>query len=87
MTSISWTDATWNPWAGCAVVSPGCTNCYAMRDAWRITNHPTAAPWYKGTVKLVKGRPVWTGQVNRAADHKFYERCIGSRRGWCSSTA
>ena len=27
---IEWTDATWNPITGCSVVSPGCTNCYAM---------------------------------------------------------
>jgi protein gp37 len=72
-TGISWTDKTWNPWAGCAHWSPGCTNCYAMREAYRISKHPTAAPWYRGTVKLVKGKPVWTGQVNRAADHKFNE--------------
>lgn len=24
---------TWNPITGCSVVSPGCTNCYAMRLA------------------------------------------------------
>lgn len=28
-TNISWTDATFNPWWGCAKVSPGCDNCYA----------------------------------------------------------
>lgn len=28
-TGISWTDATFNPWEGCAKVSPGCANCYA----------------------------------------------------------
>ena len=33
---IEWTDATWNPVAGCSVVSPGCTNCYAMRLAARL---------------------------------------------------
>lgn len=27
--NISWTDHTFNPWIGCARVSPGCTNCYA----------------------------------------------------------
>jgi protein gp37 len=26
---ISWTDHTFNPWWGCAKVSPGCANCYA----------------------------------------------------------
>jgi protein gp37 len=34
--SIEWTDATWNPVAGCSVISPGCTNCYAMRTAARL---------------------------------------------------
>jgi protein gp37 len=35
-TSIEWTDMTWNPVAGCTVLSPGCTNCYAMRMAARL---------------------------------------------------
>lgn len=26
---IAWTDHTFNPWVGCARVSPGCENCYA----------------------------------------------------------
>lgn len=26
---IEWTDATFNPWIGCAKISPGCTHCYA----------------------------------------------------------
>ena len=33
---IEWTDATWNPVAGCSIVSPGCTNCYAMGVAGRM---------------------------------------------------
>ena len=33
---IEWTEATWNPVAGCAMVSPGCTNCYAQRMAARL---------------------------------------------------
>lgn len=24
--SIEWTEATWNPVAGCTILSPGCTN-------------------------------------------------------------
>lgn len=31
-TAISWTDHTFNPWTGCARVSPGCQNCYA--EGW-----------------------------------------------------
>ncbi len=32
-TGISWTDATHNPWWGCARVSPGCEKCYAEQLA------------------------------------------------------
>lgn len=31
-TSISWADATYNPWIGCTRVSPACDLCYAARD-------------------------------------------------------
>ena len=41
---IEWTDTTWNPITGCSVVSPGCTNCYAMGLAGtRLRNHPSRA--------------------------------------------
>src|SRR5215470_12941877 len=29
VSSIEWTDATWNPVRGCDKISPGCKNCYA----------------------------------------------------------
>lgn len=35
---ISWTHHTWNPWWGCARVSPGCEHCYAETFAKR-TGH------------------------------------------------
>lgn len=34
---IEWTHHTFNPWWGCAKVSPGCDHCYAERDAGRFT--------------------------------------------------
>ena len=36
-TGISWTDHTFNPWTGCAKVSPGCANCYAETQAKRFS--------------------------------------------------
>jgi len=57
---ISWTDASWNPVRGCSVVSPGCTNCYAMKQAHRFSG---AGQAYDGLTKLTKGGPVWTGKV------------------------
>jgi len=57
---IEWTDATWNPVRGCSIVSKGCTNCYAMRQAHR-SNHAGGAS--QGLTKLTKGGPVWTGAI------------------------
>jgi len=34
-TEIGWCDATFNPWWGCARVSPGCEHCYAELAAKR----------------------------------------------------
>ena len=36
LSSIEWTDATWNPVTGCTKISPGCTHCYAERIALRL---------------------------------------------------
>ena len=59
-TAIEWTDATWNPITGCSVVSPGCTNCYAMRLAGtRLKHHPSRA----GLTREVNGNHVWTGET------------------------
>lgn len=59
-TAIEWTDATWNPITGCSVVSPGCTNCYAMKLAGtRLKHHPSRA----GLTRDSKAGPVWNGKV------------------------
>jgi len=36
VTSIEWTEVTWNPTTGCDRISPGCDNCYALRLAKRL---------------------------------------------------
>src|SRR6476646_1317657 len=59
---IEWTEATWNPIAGCTIVSPGCTNCYAMRMAARLQAMGMAK--YAGTTRKSGKRHIWTGRVN-----------------------
>jgi protein gp37 len=59
---IEWTEATWNPIAGCSILSPGCTNCYAMRMAARLQAIGVAK--YAGTTRKSGKRHVWTGRVN-----------------------
>ncbi|WP_439572607.1 DUF5131 family protein [Phreatobacter sp.] len=80
---ISWTDATWNPVVGCSIVSPACTNCYAMAQAARIQRmnpvaiekaidagrKPPPPTHYAGTTREVNGNHVWTGKLVLAPDH------------------
>ncbi len=59
--AIEWTEATWNPVAGCTIISPGCTNCYAMRMAKRL--EAMGQPKYAGTTRMSAGRAKWNGIV------------------------
>lgn len=65
-TSIEWTDATWNPVAGCSVITAGCTNCYAMRMAARLD--AMGVEKYKGLTRKSGARHVWTGRLRLDQD-------------------
>jgi Protein of unknown function (DUF5131) len=60
-TQIEWTDATWNPVAGCSIVSAGCTNCYAMQMAKRL--EAMNVEKYDGLTRRSGSRTVWNGIV------------------------
>ena len=64
-TQIEWTDATWNPVAGCSIVSAGCTHCYAMEMAKRL--QAMGVEKYAGLTKKVGNRTVWNGLVREDA--------------------
>lgn len=63
MTSIEWTDVTWNPVAGCTIATAGCTNCYAMRMAARL--EAMGVPKYEGLTRKSGDRHVWTGKIRQ----------------------
>lgn len=65
MTTIQWTDETWNPVRGCTRVSPGCMNCYAERQAFRFAG---PGQGYNGLVKISNGHPQWTGEIVQVLD-------------------
>lgn len=74
-TKIEWADATANYVNGCSVVSPGCTNCYAMKLAGtRMRSHPTRA----GLTADSKAGPVWTGEVR--ANEAVLREVLGWKR-------
>jgi protein gp37 len=73
-TTIEWTEATWNPIAGCSLISPGCTNCYAMRMAARLEAMHQVK--YEGLTRKSGTRAVWTGKVN------FDEASLNAPKSW-----
>lgn len=52
---------TWNPVAGCTILTAGCTNCYAMRMAARLEAMGTEK--YQGLTRKSGGRAKWTGKI------------------------
>ncbi|WP_138423692.1 DUF5131 family protein [Maritimibacter alexandrii] len=72
-TTIEWTDATWNPITGCTVVSPGCTNCYAMGLAGTRLKHHTSRV---GLTDMSRAGPVWNGEV------RFNEQWLDQPLRW-----
>jgi protein gp37 len=72
--TIEWTEATWNPVAGCTVVSPGCTNCYAMRLAHRLS--AMGLEKYDGLTRFSGGRAKWNGMI------QLDEAALNAPRRW-----
>ncbi len=60
-TQIEWTDSTWNPVAGCTIMSAGCRNCYAMQMARRL--EAMGVDKYKGLTRKSGARTIWKGVV------------------------
>ena len=50
MSTIEWTEATWNPLTGCSKISTGCRFCYAERMARRL--HGMGQPNYRNGFEL-----------------------------------
>ena len=70
MTSIEWTDCTWNPVRGCSRVSEGCRNCYAERTAARFSggdigddSEDRLHGAFEGFAIMKSDGPHWTGKV------------------------
>lgn len=76
---IEWTDHTFNPWWGCAKVSPGCEHCYAESSSKRWGHEI----WGHGGERRFFGEKHWNEPLrwNRAVP-------VGERRRvFCASMA
>ena len=63
-TKIEWCDHTFNPWWGCAKVSPACDNCYAEAQANRF------GKWFGNNPRRMFGDKHWSEPLkwNRKAE-------------------
>lgn len=57
---IEWCDRVWNPVTGCTRVSPGCDNCYAIRQSHRFSAVPGK---FSGTTQETEHGIDWSGKV------------------------
>lgn len=64
---IEWTGMTWHTVDGCMDASPGCANCYAKREVYRLSfsTHPETSIRYRGLTVLRSNGPQWTGEVRQ----------------------
>lgn len=60
------TGSSWNPVAGCSIVSAGCTNCYAMKMARRLEGIGVGK--YTRLTRRSGGRTIWKGVVRECPE-------------------
>jgi protein gp37 len=73
-TQIEWTDSTWNPVAGCSIITAGCTNCYETEMAKRL--EAMGVEKYAGLTRKTGKRTVWNGVVREDRE------ALSIPRGW-----
>ena len=68
-TAIEWTDHTFNPWAGCAKVSPACANCYAEKSPGSVFR---GVKWGPKAERVVSADSTWRQPLawNRKAERE-----------------
>jgi protein gp37 len=81
---IEWTDHTFNPWIGCAHVSPGCDHCYAeTQNAFRGWTE-----WGPHGKRRKTSQANWKTPLRWQADARRFMKEYGRRqRVFCASLA
>lgn len=81
LSKIQWTDNTFNPWIGCAKVSPGCANCYAEE---MMDKRYGRAKWGKGNPRSRTSESNWNLPLKWNRDA---EKCGIRTKVFCASLA
>ncbi|MBB6106457.1 protein gp37 [Paraburkholderia bannensis] len=83
--SIEWTDHTFNPWSGCAKVSPGCDHCYAEQ---LMDKRLHKVVWGPGETRVRTSATNWRQPIHWNAAHaSFFAKHGRRQRVFCSSLA
>lgn len=64
-TKIEWAHHTFNPWIGCAHISPGCANCYAEAQ---MDHRYKRARWGRNTQRVRTSERYWKQPVQWNAE-------------------
>ncbi len=63
MSGIPYCGETLEVTGGCTKCSPGCTNCWAIKEVWRMAHNPIMGEKWKGLVEKKNGVLNWTGKI------------------------
>lgn len=67
---IDWTEKVWEVTGGCTKCSPGCQECWAISQVWRMAHNPLLGDKWKGLVEKTKSGYNWTGNI------KMFEQAL-----------
>lgn len=82
---IEWCDSTFNPFIGCAKVSPGCDNCYAEK---LMDHRMHKVKWGAGQARVRTSPANWKKPLQWNAAHaEFFEKHGRRQRVFCASLA
>lgn len=84
-TKIEWATHTFNPWAGCTKVSPGCDHCYAES---MMDHRLRRVQWGPGKPRVRTSAANWRKPLAWNAAHaEFYAQHGHRQRVFCASLA
>lgn len=67
-TKIPYCDAVLEVTGGCTKCSPGCLNCWAIKEVWRMAHNPLLGDKWQGLVEKKNGVLNWTGRIKLFED-------------------
>lgn len=83
--NIEWCDHTYNPWRGCARVSPGCLHCYAERMS--VRNPKVLGSWGPQGSRVLASDSQWTSPIRWDRQHALWDYWDRNQRVFCASLA